>query len=107
MKKHRVLCLCAAIMFPQLVLANLPFANDSFGKLEGTLSFCSKLNPPGAAKYRELGKILVQGVPVKELTEARQTAEYKDSYEGIGTELAKVPKDQAIKACNSSLETKK
>src|SRR5882762_3160513 len=79
MKKHRVLCLCAAIMFPQLVLANLPFANDSFGKLEGTLSFCSKLNPPGAAKYRELGKILVQGVPEKELAEARQTAEYKDS----------------------------
>jgi len=77
------------------------------GNWKVRLVSCSKLNPPGAAKYRELGKILVQGVPEKELAEARQTAEYKDSYEGIGTELAKVPKDQAIKACKSSLETKK
>jgi len=49
MKIHRILLACAAIMIPQLVNAKLPFTNDIFGKLEGTLSFCSKLNPPGAA----------------------------------------------------------
>ena len=107
MKIHRMVLVCAAIMIPQLVDAKPPFTNDIFGRLEGTLDFCAKADPESAPKYRELAKLLVKDVPDKELTEARMTSEYKDSYEGIGTELAKVPKDQAIKACKSSLETKR
>jgi len=107
MKIHRLVLVCAAIMIPQLGNAKLPFTNDIFGKLEGTLDFCAKADPESAPKYRELAKLLVKDVPDKELTEARMTSEYKDSYEGIDTELAKVPKDQAIKACKTSLETKK
>src|SRR5438309_9563870 len=107
MKIHRILFVCVAIMIPQLGNAKLPFTNDIFGKLEGTLDFCVKADPGSAPKYRELAKLLVKDVPDKELTEARQTAEYKDSYEGIGTELAKVPQDQAIKPCKTSLESTK
>jgi hypothetical protein len=50
---------------------------------------------------------LVKDLPEKEVTEARMMAEYKDSYEGIGTELSNVPKDQAIEACKATLETSK
>jgi len=107
MKIHRILFVCLAIMIPQLVNAKLPFTNDVFGRLEGTFDFCAKADAGSAPKYREFAKLLVKDVPDKELTEAHMTAEYKDSYEGIGTELAKVPKDQAIKACKASLETKK
>src|SRR5882762_6817894 len=107
MKMHRILFACLAIMIPQLVNAKLPFTNDVFGRLEGTLDFCAKADPGSAPKYREFAKVLVKDVPDKELTEARMTAEYKDSYEGIGAELAKVSKDQAIKACKASLETKR
>ena len=107
MRIHRIILVCAAIMIPHLVDAKLPFTNDIFGRLEGTVDFCAKADPGSAPKYRELAKLLVKDVPDKELTEARMTSEYKDSYEGIGTELAKVPKDQAIKACKTSLETKK
>ena len=107
MKIYRILLACAAIMIPELVNAKLPFTNEIFGRLEGTVDFCAKADPGSAPKYRELAKLLVKDVPDKELTEARMTSEYKDSYEGIGTELAKVPKDQAIKACKTSLETKK
>jgi hypothetical protein len=107
MKINRILLVFAAITIPQLTMAKLPFANDTFGKLEATVSFCSKLDPEGAAKYQGLGKLLVQGVPEKELAEARKTAEYKEAYEGMGTELDKVPKDRAIEACTSALGTKK
>ena len=107
MKIHRILFVCVVIMIPQLGNAKLPFTNDIFGKLEGTLDFCVKADPESAPKYREVAKLLVKDVPDKELAEARMTSEYKDSYEGIDTELAKVPKDQAIEACKASLETSK
>src|SRR6266853_1972384 len=83
MKIHRILFVCLAIMIPQLVNAKLPFTNDVFGRLEGTFDFCAKADAGPAPKYREFAKLLVKDVPDKELTEARMTAEYKDSYEGM------------------------
>jgi hypothetical protein len=50
---------------------------------------------------------LVKDLPEKEMMEARIMAGYKNSYEGFGTELSNVPKDQAIEACKASLETSK
>jgi hypothetical protein len=107
MKIHRLLFVWAAITIPQLAIAKLPFTNDTFGKLEGAVSFCSKVNPESAAKYQEVGKLFVRDVPEKELTEARKTAEYKDAYELSGAELRKMPKSRAIEACSALLETKK
>jgi hypothetical protein len=107
MKIQRNLFVCVAIMIPQLGNAKLPFTNDIFGRLVGMLDFCVKGDPGSAPKYREVAKLLVKDLPEKEVTEARMTAEYKDSYEGIGTELPNVPKDQAIEACKASLETSK
>ena len=107
MKIHRVLFVCAAITIPQLAMSKLPFTNDTFGKLEGAVSFCSKVNPDSATRYQETGKGFVRDVPEKELTEARKTAEYKDGYTLSGAELGKMPKDRAIEACSALLETKK
>jgi hypothetical protein len=104
MKIHRILCLGAAIVIPQLALAKLPFTNDAFGKIEGTLDFCAQVDPQTAAKYQEQKQQIVRDVPDQELVEARQTQEYKDAYEGISAELGKVSKDQAIKACTEFLE---
>jgi len=106
MKIHRILCLSAAIVIPQLALAKLPLPNDAFGKIEGTLDFCAQIDSPNAAKYQEQKKLLVRDVPEEEVAEARETTEYKNAYTWISDELAKQPKDKAVKACAASLEGK-
>jgi hypothetical protein len=106
MRIHRILLVCAAIAIPQLSNAKLPFSNDVFGKVEGILNYCSEVNPESAAKYRDVAKAFVKDVPENEVTEARKSAEYKDSYDGISEELNKVPKDAGIQTCKAPLESK-
>jgi hypothetical protein len=107
MRIHRILCLAAAIVVPQLALANLPMTNDVFGKTEGTLDFCAQKKPAAAAKYQERKKSLVRGVPDKEVEEARQTKEYRDGYDWVTAELAKMPKDQVAESCAAILKSDK
>jgi hypothetical protein len=106
MKIRRILWLGAAIVIPQLALAKLPMPNDAFGKIEGTLDFCAQVDSKSAEKYQEQKKVLVRDVPEKEVAEARESPEYKDAYTWITDELAKQPKDKAVKACAASLEGK-
>jgi len=106
MKIHRILWLGAAIVIPQLALAKLPMPNDAFGRIEGTLDFCAQIDSKSAEKYQEQKKVLVRDVPEKEVAEARESQEYKDAYTWISDELAKQPKDKAVKACAASLEGK-
>jgi len=106
MKIHRILCLGAALVIPQLVLAKLPAANDSFGKMEGILDFCAQADSQAAAKYQERKKVIAGDATEKEIAEARQTQEYKDGYQGVSDELAKVPKEKAVKTCAAYLEGK-
>jgi hypothetical protein len=106
MKTNRILLVCAAITIPQLTMAKLPFANDEFGKVERTLSFCSNLKPESAAKYQEIGKRYVGNAPAKELAEARKTPEYIEAYESSGALLANLPKEQVIETCSTILKTK-
>ena len=106
MKIHRILCLGAAIVIPQLALAKLPLPNDSFGKIEGILDFCAQADPQAASKYQERKKLIAGDAPEKEVAEARETQEYKDGYQAVSDELAKVPKDKAVQACTAYLEGK-
>ena len=106
MKINRVLLIGATIMIPQLVNAKLPFSNDAFGKMEGIVNYCAKIDAGSAAKYQERAKLLVKDVPEKELTEARKSAEYKESYDSISADLEKAPKENSIQACRAYLEAK-
>jgi hypothetical protein len=105
MRLHHILCLSAVIALPQLALAKLP-PNSALGQVEGTLDFCAQVDSRSAAKYQELKRLLVEGEPEREVMEARKTTEYKEAYDAIGEALGKVPKDQAVKACTSLLESK-
>jgi hypothetical protein len=80
-------------------------ANDSFGKIEGILDFCTEA-PQAAPNYQERKKSIAEDISEKEVTDARRAQEYKDSYQGISDELAKLPKDKAVKTCSAYLESK-
>jgi hypothetical protein len=106
MKIHRILCLGAALVIPQLALAKLPLPSDAFGKIEGTLDFCAQADPQSAPTYQQAKKVVVGNASEKEVAEARKTQEYKDGYQEISDELAKVPKEKAVQACSAYLEGK-
>jgi hypothetical protein len=105
-KISSVLSACAAISISQLAAAKLPFANDEFGRVERTLSFCTELMPESAAKFQAIAKRYVGDAPEQELAEARKTPGYKEAYESNGALLAEMPKDRVIEACNAFLKAK-
>jgi hypothetical protein len=106
MKLHRIVFACTLIMLPQLLNAKLPFSNDAFGKVEGILAYCAKVNPESAVKYQDAAKALVKDASEKEVTEARNSVEYKESIDSINAQLEKAPKENSIKACRDYLNSK-
>lgn len=107
MKIYRVLCLGTALVMAPVALAKLPFSNDAFGKVEGTLDFCAQTDAASASKYQERKKMLVKDLPEKEVAEARASQEYQDAYQGITTELEKLPKEKVVEACTAYLKSDK
>jgi len=105
MKIHRILCLAAVLVLPQLSVAKLP-PSSALAQVESTLDFCAKNDPQSAGKYEERKKLLVQGEPEKDVAEARQTPEYKEAYDAINVDLGKVEKAKVTKACTSFLQGK-
>jgi hypothetical protein len=93
----------ASILGAPGAMADMPIPNDAFGRIEATMSFCAKLDPAAASTYEQQGKLLVREAPAKEIAAARESAEYKEAFESAGVELAKVPKDQAVKTCKSAI----
>lgn len=104
MNIRRILCLSVVFLIPQLVSAKLQLPVEALGKMEGILDFCTQADSQSASKYQELKKAIVGDAEKKEVADARNTQEYKDSYQGISEELAKVPKEEAVKACSAYLE---
>jgi hypothetical protein len=106
MKTYAILCLLAVIAFPAFALAKLP-PNPAFGQLEGTIDYCAQADASSASRYHELKKRVVEDAPEKEVTEARKSKEYKESYDAMSEALAKTPNEQVVKACRSLLDSKK
>jgi hypothetical protein len=106
MKLEKALCLAVALLIPELALAKLPFSNELFGKVEGTLDFCAQVDTPKAEKYQEKKKLIVKGLPEKEVAEARESEDYKTAYATTLEEAGKGPQEEAIKSCSAALESK-
>lgn len=70
----------------------------TLGKIEGILDYCAGVSGTAPSKARAAS--VVGKVPEKDLAEARDSSEYKDSYDEIRAQLDEVPKDQAQKACS-------
>jgi hypothetical protein len=103
MRSRQILCITAVFLISHYAEAKLPLPNDSLGKIEGTLDFCAQANPKAAQKYMDRKKGIVGDALETEVTEARNTQEYKDAYQEISDQLAKAPKSKAVKACSDFL----
>jgi len=103
MRIYRLLYLLGAILITEIALAKMPFTNEVFGKAEGTLDYCARVDPGSAEKYQQRKKDLVKGVPEKEVEDARAAEEYKASYEWAKEELPKMSKEESVSACAAAL----
>jgi len=106
MKIERVLHILAILILVECALAKMPFSNEVFGKVEGTLDYCAQIDAASAPKYQQKKKDLIKGVPENEVTEARKSEEHKAGYEWISDELPKMPQDEVSAACTASLQAK-
>jgi hypothetical protein len=106
MKIRAAFCLTVltALALASVALANtLTMPAQSLGQIEGTLKFCSSVNPKAEAKYKEFGKMMVKDATDDELKNVRASSEYKDAYDSITEQLGKVPKNKAVESCTAFL----
>jgi hypothetical protein len=104
MKLQRMMVLCAAIGASQAASAGLPFSGQAFATAQATIDFCSRMTPKDAPKYQERSRALVQGLPAEDVAKARDSDEYKATYEETNSALSKLTKPQAQDACHGLLD---
>jgi hypothetical protein len=107
MRRRPIVALCAALILPQLALADLPLSREALGRAEAIVAFCSRIIPEQAQQYAQPGKALVAGVPKEELSDARKSQEYEDAFQATTADLEKVDATQAKSACRESLKSDK
>jgi hypothetical protein len=99
--------LLAMVLIAGFALAKMPFSNEVFGKAEGTLDYCARMDSASAEKYQKKKQELVKDIPESEVAAARNTEEYKAGYDWAGEELPKMSKEDVAHVCASSLEQQK
>jgi len=104
--KNRIVSFAIAVLIAPFALAKVSYPNDVLGKLEGTLDFCAQLDAPSAAKYQQRKKELTKNATEAEIAEARDSEDYKKSYNWISEELPKAPKEDGLKACKAAQTAK-
>ena len=107
MKICCTLCFAALLALPQLTLAASSMPAAALGQIEATVNFCVQADSKGADQYKELGKAMVRDMTPKELADARNSSEYKDSYDAITAELKKIPADKVVEGCRAALQPEK
>jgi hypothetical protein len=104
MRLQRVMVLCTALGAAQIASAGLPFSGQAFATVQATIDFCSRAAPKDASKYQDRARALVQGLPAEEVVKARDSDEYKSTYEETSSALGKLTKKQADDACHGVLD---
>jgi hypothetical protein len=107
MKIKYLLSFAAAFALCQFALAKMPFSNDMFGRVEGTMDFCAQIDHASADKYETRKKEAVKGATDSEIADARNSGEYKAGYKEMSEQLAQMPKDEVMQACTAALQEKK
>jgi hypothetical protein len=103
MKINSIFFLLVFTALPPLILAFAPIPAASLGQVEATVAFCGRVDSKSADKYEDLRKRIIKGVSQEELTETRNSSQYKESVQAVTTELGKLPTDKAVESCRAAL----
>src|ERR1700746_3200585 len=104
MKLYRIRALLAMLALSQIALSQSAVPPGALGKVEATVGFCGRGDSTNANKYEELRKRIVAGMSDKELADARNSSEYRDSFQEATDELERLPTAKAVEACRGALQ---
>ena len=74
--------------------------------LEGTINFCTRINPEAEAKYKDLAKLLTNNQTDEAVAQIRNSKEYKDALEKTSKQLGALSSKEALEACKAGAQTK-
>ena len=96
-----VVCICAALAIPQLVVAAEPPAPAALGQLESILDSCAAAKPKDAENYKKQRAKLTEGLAEKDVAKIRDAEEYKEAYSSIRERFDQASTEEVDKACNA------
>ena len=88
----------------QVVAADQLFNNHSFAVIESSVAFCALVDPTSAARYQDKVKHFAAGKSEDQLTEARNSPEYKAAFKSASAAFEGLSKEQAQSTCASLLK---
>jgi hypothetical protein len=102
--RKEALLACAVLAGATLVRADGtgPDAR-TLGITEGILTYCTKVDPPSAVKYRERVKLLVEGASDATLVAVRNSDAYLKARESMDDFISKVDEHNAKRVCVNGL----
>jgi len=108
---------CGWVLLAALALPLLASAEDQantrmpdarlLAKSDALVSFCTKVDPPAAAKYQEQIKQMVHNTSTAAVTQVRSSEEYRTAHTSIAGFLDKVDERNAKRACKAYLPKSK
>ena len=75
----------------------------TLGITEGILTYCTKVDPPSAVKYRARIKVLVQGASDDTLAKVRNSDAYLKARQSMDDFISKVDEHNAKRVCVNGL----
>lgn len=75
----------------------------ALGRAESILNYCSRVDPPAAAKLHEKVDLLLHGVSTASAAHIRGTNEYRAAYESVSDFVGKVDPHNAKRPCSAAL----
>jgi hypothetical protein len=95
---------CAGLALPALGWAEAPPPNAHvLGVAESALNYCGPLDPAAAARMRTIIEQLLQGVSQQQLSEVRESDEYRKAYDSVTDFVGKVDEHNAKRICAESV----
>ena len=77
----------------------IPSVGTIIGSLEGTLAFCTSVNPQGAAGYNLIDQLITNGQSAGAVAQVRSSNAYEIAYIQITNQLRSYPRSKAIAEC--------
>lgn len=103
MKTTLAILLVLAAGCPSLALADPSFEVAQFGRMNGILNSCSRVNAQQASKYLLQIKALIGDANREAVDEARKSEPYQQAYQAITEELGNLGHDELAQACDRYL----
>ena len=104
MKASRILCVCAAVVLPQLAAAEdhrsqVNISPQALGIVESVLNFCSRVDPHDAASFEAQRKNLLSGSSQDSIEGLRGSSAYRSSYDMISDALKGISRSEGAQIC--------